>query len=164
MNKALLKIPLGEGQIANFRYPDLRDVQLDGAVLKGGNFCGANLTRANLSGGNFCGADFSYSILFDTNLSGADLSGADFSKARAWCANFSGANLSFAKFSGADLRDVQLDGAVLKGGNFCGADLGSADMRTKLDGVDFSDAIIDENTRFDIDRLTAKQRKQLGIS
>ncbi|MFN0219941.1 MAG: pentapeptide repeat-containing protein [Hyphomicrobium sp.] len=70
-------------------------------ILKGCDFSGARMRRA----------DMTKSILWFARFTGADLTDA----------NFSGTDLSRADFSGADLTNVDMSGADLDGANFSGA-------------------------------------------
>lgn len=98
----------------------LQDANLRGAGLGGADLRGANLQDADLSG----------AYLREAQLQGANLVGADLRNA----------DLSEANLFGADLVDARLSGAC-----FYSAVLGEAQLwHTDLTGVDFSEAIVDE--------------------
>ncbi len=79
-----------------------------GCDLRGANFSGYNLTKANLSRANLEGADLSKTTLDDADLSGADLRGA---------------NLDGMTCARCDLSGAQLDRISMKGARLSGADL-----------------------------------------
>jgi uncharacterized protein YjbI with pentapeptide repeats/cytoskeletal protein CcmA (bactofilin family) len=126
-----------------FEHSDLRDVQLEGAMLVGiklarADLDGANLANADLSGADLAGASLREAFLAGAKLAdaglakadldGANLKGADLSGADLTRANLSGANLEAANLQGARLRYAQLDAAVLGRANLTGAILCHADL------------------------------------
>ncbi len=126
-----------------FEHSDLRDVQLEGAMLVGiklarADLDGANLANADLSGADLAGATLREAFLAGAKLAdaglakadldGANLKGADLSGADLTRANLSGANLEAANLQGARLRYAQLDAAVLGRANLTGAILCHADL------------------------------------
>ncbi len=146
--------------------PDLSNVHLLEAALRGAhlrgayfgraelclsNFFGADLREADLSGANLFGVDlrwadlreavFSEASLRGAYLSGADLGKANLSKANLNGANLDGANLSEANLGGANLGGADLRGANLHEANLHEADLGEANLGgAHLDGVDLGKA------------------------
>lgn len=118
----------------------LRDRDLAGRELRGLTAAGLDLT----------GLVASHSLLRNADLRGCQLAGA----------SFVGANLSNAHFQGANLRDASFRSADLEGADFSGADLRGCDLReARMLGVSFVDrlsgsgAIIDAQTRIDVDAL-----------
>jgi uncharacterized protein YjbI with pentapeptide repeats/cytoskeletal protein CcmA (bactofilin family) len=126
-----------------FEHSDLRNVQLEGAMLVGiklarADLDGANLGNADLSGADLAGATLREAYLagakladaglVKADLDGANLKGADLSGADLTRANLSGANLEAANLQGARLRYAQLDAAVLGRANLTGAILCHADL------------------------------------
>ena len=79
---------------ADLRNANLRDVDLQGAILggadlrdadlQGTNFRGANLRDANLAGANLAGASLRDANLAGTNLAGTNLGDADLFHVKFW--------------------------------------------------------------------------------
>jgi uncharacterized protein YjbI with pentapeptide repeats len=88
---------------------DLRNTNLQGAILIETNLSDLILIRANLSGANLSGANLSGTKLFGADLEGANLSRAnldftDFRNANLQRANLSGVSSTFTYFNRADLE------------------------------------------------------------
>ena len=130
---------LADLSLANLQSAHLWRSNLAQAVLRETVLTGASLGRTNLSGSslhgaNLRGADLSYSDLSYASLEGATLSSADLSNA----------NLAWADLRGADLRDARFAAASLELANLAEADLrGASFLKVKLDGAQFSGAIVD---------------------
>ena len=135
-------------------------VNLRGADMRGGDFMGAMVRRADLSNSYLNDAHFYRADMREVNLSraiapGANLRGADLRNANLSGANFDRATLSEANLSGADLTNVNLDRANLDRANFSGANLtgasfnGSNLSRTNLssctlNAADFYEAVLND--------------------
>jgi hypothetical protein len=119
--------------------PDLSNVSLRSAVLRGINlkyaaaagtdFSAARLTSADLSGASVTGA-----TLIEADLRMARLKGADLSRTRLIAADFGGADLkdadlSDADLSGAYLRGTRLDRTSLIGARLRGTTFAEIDLR-----------------------------------
>ena len=126
---AIGSLPFGQAVPAAWAItaPELRsqkalsDLQSDmhGRNLQQQEFLKAQLEGFNFSGADLRGAVFNSSDLRESNLSGADLEDV----------------VAFAtRFDGADLGDAVLRNAMLMQSRFTGA---------RIDGADFSDAVID---------------------
>ena len=83
--------------------PDLSDVSLVGANLRGANLNHVDLSYAILTGANLINANLS-----DTNLSDADLTGANLSYANLYGADLSYADLSYTVLTHTDLNRAQV--------------------------------------------------------
>jgi len=117
---------------------DLREAELDWAVLNGVDLTGANLEQANLEM-----ADLSGAILFETYLSKANLFGAELSKANLSDAFLSNAILLGANLRGADLSGAYLDDAYLSLSNYAGSALSAKSMiKAELFGPKYDTATI----------------------
>ena len=100
-------------------------------LRRGARGCqGCDLNGADMSNQNRAGVK-----LRQAQLKNADLSNSNFRVAYFTCANLSGADLRKGNFEYANFVDANLSGVDLRGAN--------------LRRVDFSGAIIDENTKFD---------------
>jgi uncharacterized protein YjbI with pentapeptide repeats len=127
-------------------------VELDGAQLDEANLDGMNLEDAFLRGAS----------LNEASLRKASLNGARMSRAQAYKARFDGATLATADIRDADLREAHLGCHMMltdvRGANLWSAHLGGAMLRfAKLQGANFSHAIIDGTTNIDsceIDKRT----------
>ena len=111
--------------------PDMRDCDLEGALLEGANLKSALLSGANLEGANLEGANLNGSSIARANLEGAILKGATISSSNAERANLTNANLEGAylqraRFIGANLTGALLSGADLRAANLSGANLEGA--------------------------------------
>jgi len=78
---------------------DLSRQLLDGLILAGGSFRGADFSYASLRGTNFDGAD-----LRSTKFNNADLTGANLSRT-----NILGSSFEYANLIGAKIQDVCLE-------------------------------------------------------
>ncbi len=89
--------------------PDLTDVDLRRANLRGASLTGADLGSVNLFRADLRNAD-----LTDTNLEGVTLFRADLTNADLTGADLTDADLNFATLTGADLTGANLTGANLE--------------------------------------------------
>ena len=135
-------------------------VNLRGADMRGGDFMGAMIRRADLSNGYLNDAHFYRADLREANLSraiasGANLRGADLRNANLSGINFDRATLSEANLSGADLTNANLDRANLDRSNFTGANLTGASFNganlsrsnlsaSVLNEADFYEAVLND--------------------
>ncbi|MEG3858873.1 serine/threonine-protein kinase [Microcoleus sp. herbarium12] len=100
----------------DFADCELSGLQLQKALLAGGNFYQTRLVKANLQGADLSGANLGHARLIKANLRGANLT-------EAYCST---ANFEGADFRGADLSGAYLTKANLRGANLCGANLTDA--------------------------------------
>ena len=143
--------------LSNSNLNDARFVRADlrGATIENASLEGADLEKADLRVGGIAddGAyDSGQAVNFrGANLSGAKLAGsiaskANFSDAIMTGANMAQADLRGAQMEGADLSDADIDGAQMEGANLKSAILTGVEVGKIRDtGIDFSDAITDEN-------------------
>lgn len=105
-------------------YVDMRGARLDDAsfttdqgwaAMKGAQFMGASLARAQMPNMRLIGADFRSANLTGANLVGADLSDVNFGGAILRDACLEGASLERANLVGADVEGATLDGARVYG-------------------------------------------------
>lgn len=101
-------------------YADLSRQSLDGLILAGGSFRGADFSYASLRGTNFDGAD-----LRSAKFNNADLTGANLSRT-----NILGSSFEYANLVGAKIQDVCLQQL-----NFDYSDLTLADFARSKGGV-----------------------------
>ena len=109
----------------DYRYADLSNANLAGAILSGkdlsnANLSGAFLKYAEIDNANLTNADLSNvnivrgwvrgSDLSNANLSGAYLLNTDFTSSNLTNANFQDAMLTYAILAKTDLKDANLDG------------------------------------------------------
>ena len=113
-----MKKDLKEALNNNFSHMDLRGV----------DFKGQNLSKANFKGADLEGACFIDTILVSTNFEGANLKNADFSCANAWGANFNETNCKDVVFLSANLTEASFEGADLDGTSFAQANLTEASL------------------------------------
>ena len=109
-------------------WPDLCEVNLTGADLRGANLAGTDLIGANLSKADLRRVDLAGANLGRVDLGRANLSGANLGEADLRGANLAGTDLTGANLSEADLRRVDLAGANLGRADLYRADLGRADL------------------------------------
>lgn len=122
---------------------NLKEANLEGALLAEASLRGASIEKANLAGARFVAADLTFAILSGANIEGADFQGANLHravlrhlplrKARLEGANFGEAQLQKCDLEGVDLPDAQFPSANLAGawltgskiprGNFAKANL-----------------------------------------
>ncbi len=100
----------------DFADCELSGLQLQKALLAGGNFYQARLVKANLQAADLSGANLGHARLIKANLRSANLT-------EAYCST---ANFEGADFRGADLTGAYLSKANLRGANLCGANLTDA--------------------------------------
>lgn len=147
---------------ANLAGADLSNAWLSRAYLQI-----ADLSKANLSGAKFSEADLQDAKLEDADLTDADLSEADLSRTYLKGAKLPGANLSKAtlfhtNFSGADLSRSKLFLVYLSDVNLSGANLSRASLlrtvflKTKLEGADFTECLLDASSFNDTDLSEVK--------
>jgi len=96
---------------AIFSGKDLSNANLSGAFLKYAEIDNANLTNADLSNVNIIRGWVRGSDLSNANLSGAYLWNTDFTSSNLTNVNFQDATLTYAILAGTDLKDANLDGA-----------------------------------------------------
>ncbi|NKK62688.1 hypothetical protein GFL88_03905 [Rhizobium leguminosarum bv. viciae] len=120
---------------------DLRDAHLEESDLRDVDLTGAHIERISLIGANLAGA-----ILKESHTSGANMNGANLSGVQASASVFFNVNLT-----DADLKGINLSRSHLSRSNLLRADLRGADFRAARlnEGTDFTDAIVDETTKFD---------------
>jgi hypothetical protein len=119
--------------------PDLQRSDLQGMLLRGFDFSGANLYSANLQRCTLTGADFDSAFLEDADLSSADLSGAFLGHAHLARCDMRGTIAKDTNFTNADLRECNLreanlqraclERAVLRGCDLWRANLSRANLR-----------------------------------
>jgi uncharacterized protein YjbI with pentapeptide repeats len=166
--------PVGKDCLSKSPSPgcglDLREVNLDGAILPK-----AVLTQTNLRGASLNDADLREATLYSADLNQADLNQADLNQADLRQADLRQAdlrqaNLRQADLTEADLTEADLTGAIyndetkwpdrydyqksgalrigpgakLKGANLMGADLREVDLRE----VDLTGAIYSDGTKW----------------
>ena len=127
-------------------------VNLRGADMRGGDFMGAMIRRADLSNSYLNDAHFYRADLREANLSralapGANLRGANLANANLAGVNLDRATLSEANLAGANLANANLDRATLAGANFTGANLAGA----SFNGANLSRANLSEATLAEAD-------------
>ena len=103
---------------------DLRNVNLQGAMLRDATFL-----RAKLSGADLTGVDAYRAKFFSADLTGAKLTGADLDGADLRAACLFGADLCQAKLARANLSRADLRGAALRGASMARSILAEADLR-----------------------------------
>jgi uncharacterized protein YjbI with pentapeptide repeats len=103
----------------SFSHGALKGRDFSGQELRGSGFANANMENANFEGADLRGAVFSASILRNANLRAA---------------NFTTGMLDQTDFANADLRDAILVDTLLLRSTFDFA---------KIDGADFSEALLD---------------------
>ena len=115
----LREIDLADVVIENayLPYGNLSRANLQGLIVKRGNFGDAKLTKSNLSRAKLDDVDFSrsnlrYARLRDASLRGCNLSGADFTGA-----DLTGTDLTGANLTGANFKDAKLNASCLGGAN-----------------------------------------------
>lgn len=113
--------------------------------MRGENFAGCALGRADLAETILTDARFAHADLHHANLCDAQIDGADFTGALMESARLRGAKASKAVFSGAALRHAVFDGADAAGADFDGADCEAASFAgCNLGGARFGRAVLDK--------------------
>ncbi|EPS69342.1 hypothetical protein M569_05425, partial [Genlisea aurea] len=102
-------------------------------------FGSADLKKAVHVNENFRRANFTSADMRESDFSGSYFNGAYLEKAVAYKANFTGADLSDTLMDRMVLNEANLTNAVLVRSVLTRSDLGGA----KIEGADFSDAVID---------------------
>src|SRR5690348_6274737 len=97
----------------DFRFADLRGLEIGDADLRDFDLTSSDLSHVNLAGANLAGVNLAGANLAGANLAGANLAGA----------NLAGANLAGANLHNADLRQASLIGSRLDSANLIGAKL-----------------------------------------
>lgn len=127
-----MKKELKEALNNNFSHMDLRGV----------DFTGQNLSRANFEGANLEGACFIDAILVSTNFEGANLKNTDFSCANAWSANFNETNCRNALFLSANLTEASFEESDLDEASFAQANLTGANLQdTNIITAEFDNTV-----------------------
>ena len=98
----------------NFSNADLRNANLDGAILVRANFHETNLGSATLRGANVQNANFCRTDLFCTDLSDADLTGANLQGSQLARTRFAWAKMIGCIIYGLSAWDLDLEGAIQK--------------------------------------------------
>ncbi|NNV31306.1 hypothetical protein GTA30_16220 [Roseobacter sp. HKCCD6503] len=107
----------------------LTRVQIQGADLTGAQLEGANLQFAQMRGADLRNAQMQEANLMQAQMQGANLRGAEMQRAVLWSAQMQGANLERAQMQGADLWDAQMQRAILWNAQMQGANLTRAKMQ-----------------------------------
>jgi hypothetical protein len=134
------------------KEPDLRRTDLSGIDLSGVHLWKVNLSDASLRGIDLRGADLRGAKLIWADLSAADLRETNLRKAnlrrtKFRIADLRGADLILADLILADLGEAKLSRTNLTGANF---------IQTRLDGTDFSNAIMRDTIFAKVDLSQAK--------
>ncbi|WP_321341549.1 pentapeptide repeat-containing protein [uncultured Cohaesibacter sp.] len=131
----LSKADLREAQLqqailvgASLRNAYLRQADLQGAALIKAQLQRADLVEAKLQGACLIEAELQRADLTEAKLQGAFLGGAKLHGADLTKAKLQKADLAVAKLQGADLREAKLQRADLAVANLMGADLMGADL------------------------------------
>jgi uncharacterized protein YjbI with pentapeptide repeats len=175
----------------NFTGANLEGAILERAIIRNANFTRANLKKANFEnitdfrGTHFNGANCNDISFISSKLTGGDFTDANFDHTEFFEIDFKEAHLNGTHFVGCffencDFSEADLQGAHFYASEFEGADiigvhLENADFtNVKFKNVNFEDSFLegaifqgvtkDENTHFDIDKLSTAQKEQLGIS
>jgi hypothetical protein len=146
---------------------DLRQVELNDAVLTQAKLNEANLSLAKLNQADLYGAELNRANLGLAKLNRANLYGAELNGANLGVAKLNEANLSYAKLNRASLYAADLNGAVLWEAQLNEASLGLAELnkamlrRAKLNGADLGAAKLNEANLSGADM---KKSKLIGAS
>lgn len=101
---------------------------LSGADFRGADLTAAKFSPLEWRPGQGTLATAYRNVLKGCDFSGARLARADLSKSVAWFARFTGADLTNANFNGADLSRADFSGADLTNADFTEADLDGANF------------------------------------
>lgn len=136
----------------NFSGADLRNTDLDWAILSGANLSGADFSNALILKADLSNANLSNTVLFETDFYNTNLSDA----------NFTRANLIRAYLTKADLSRTNLSGANLFGANLIDTKFFS-DEELEQTAEELSSRFIDTEglTEEQIARLKPKQAAKL---
>lgn len=175
----------------NFSGANLEEAVLESALIRNANFSGANLkktkfenirdfrethfngahcndisfTSSQLSGANFTNADFENTEFFNINFTNVHLDGANFVNCFFKDCDFSEADLKGAHFAGSTFEGADIIEARLENADFSNVKFTSVIFDNSfLEGANFQGVTKDENTQFDMNKLSKVQREQLGIS
>ena len=146
----------------DFTGLDLRGIDLSNQDLAGIFLTGSDLREADLRGANLDEAVLAHCDLRLARLHGASLRASSLGKARLDKADLSETNLDQATLTGASLLEATLDGATLNEADIREATLTRTSLRhvqapqlvflkTILEEVDFSSAILDQAVFIEID-------------
>ncbi|WZZ83565.1 hypothetical protein YC2023_104137 [Brassica napus] len=115
------------------------DIRGEFGIGSAAQFGSADLSKTVHSNENFRRANFTSADMRESDFSGSTFNGAYLEKAVAYKANFSGADLSDTLMDRMVLNEANLTNAILVRSVLTRSDLGGA----KIEGADFSDAVID---------------------
>lgn len=125
---------------ANFRWANLKGINLSGLMMRVADFSNANLENADLSKSKLGGAKFRSTTLYGANFQEAELNNSDFE--HSFC---DGANFRKANFKGAKLNYASLDEADFQESNLSFTELKMATLsEAKLQNSDFTYAKMEE--------------------
>lgn len=114
-------------QGANLRRIQVQ-ADLSGADFRGADLTAANFSPLESRPGQGTLVTLARNVLKGCDFSGARMQRADLTKAVLWFARFTGADLTDANFTGADLSRADFAGADLTNADFTGADLDEANF------------------------------------
>jgi uncharacterized protein YjbI with pentapeptide repeats len=112
--------------------PDLSELAMSAANLRGANLSNVQLCRAKLIRTRLEGSDLRFADLRDTQMHEADLTDADLSRANLDGAQLAGAKLRRARLVGASMRRAQITVSDLRESDLSEADLEGADLRESV--------------------------------
>ncbi|CAN8312054.1 unnamed protein product [Cochlearia groenlandica] len=128
-------VPVAMAELNKFEA----DTRGEFGIGSAAQFGSADLSKTVHSNENFRRANFTSADMRESDFSGSTFNGAYLEKAVAYKANFSGADLSDTLMDRMVLNEANLTNAVLVRSVLTRSDLGGA----KIEGADFSDAVID---------------------
>ncbi len=114
---------------ANLQKANLQNAKLHMAKLQGADLRDAKLQDADLEWANLKGANLSGAYLDDAGLQNSHLQGAEFKNSHLQRAYLGQAKLQGAYFEGADLKEAELKNADLRGADLRQVNLQNADLR-----------------------------------
>jgi len=136
----------------SFINPDLSNINLNGANLRGADLNNTNLTRTKLRAANLRRARLLFAALNKADLTEADLGAANLTGADLSVADLHWVNLNGANLTGADLGRARIFESDLIGADLSRANLSRAEFkRVALYEVNFSQALFEFTTIGDID-------------